>query len=165
MESIPGSLNEGEAQFVGDVREYLHMRKSEFEDKEVFLLRNLTRGKGIGFFEAGGGEAFYPDFILWLIQDKQQSIAFIDPHGLRYAQGGFNDPKIQLYKDLKALESALQPSCHEWHVSLTSFVVCTSEIDQATKWFGDTIDEFEKNHVLFRDDAGYVEKLLKSITT
>ena len=139
------------------------MRKSEFGDKEVFLLRNLTRGRGIGFFEAGGGEAFYPDFILWIIKDKQQSIVFIDPHGLRYAQGGFNDPKIQLCNDLKALESALQPYCHDWQVSLTSFVVCTSDIDQATKWFGKTIDEFEKNHVLFNDDAGYVEKLLNSI--
>lgn len=163
LESTPGALNEGEAQFVRGLREYLHTHKSEFEGKEVFLLRNLTRGRGIGFFEAGGGEAFYPDFILWVIKDKQQSIVFIDPHGLRYAQGGFNDPKIQLYKDLKALESALQPHCRDWQVFLTSFVVCTSDIDQATKWFGKKIDEFEENHVLFNDDPDYIGKLLGSV--
>lgn len=163
LESTPPGLNEGEAKFVDDIRTYLQMQKAQFEDKEVFLLRNLTRGKGIGFFEAGGGEAFYPDFILWVIQDKRQSVVFIDPHGLRYAQGGFNDPKIQLHKDLKVLESALQPRCPNWQVTLTSFVICTSSPDQATKWFGNTIDEFERNHVLFNDDAAYVEKLLNSV--
>ncbi len=32
--------------------------------KELYLLRNLSKGRGVGFFEAGN---FHPDFILWLL--------------------------------------------------------------------------------------------------
>ena len=45
-----------------------------------FLLRNLTRGKGVGFFDSSG---FYPDFILWVKGKDGQRIVFIDPHGMR----------------------------------------------------------------------------------
>ena len=40
----------------------------------------MTRGKGLGFFEAGN---FYPDFILWLLVGERQYVTFIDPMGLR----------------------------------------------------------------------------------
>lgn len=48
---------------------------------DVFLLRNESRGRGMGFFEA---ENFYPDFILWLVEGKKQSLSFIEPHGLQH---------------------------------------------------------------------------------
>lgn len=51
-----------------------------FADKELYLLRNLSKGRGIGFFEAGN---FHPDFILWLISGGRQLIAFVDPKGIR----------------------------------------------------------------------------------
>ena len=35
-----------------------------FDDRQVYLLSNLSKGRGIGFFEAGN---FYPDFILWQV--------------------------------------------------------------------------------------------------
>lgn len=94
-------------------------------------------------------------------------LAFIDPHGLRYAQGGFNDPKLQLHNDLKALASALQPHCPDWKVILTSFIISTSPYDKIAKAFGEgkhTIQDFEENHVLFSDDPYYVGKLLNSMT-
>jgi len=40
----------------------------------------LQQGKGIGFFEANN---FYPDFILWLLTEDRQYIAFVAPKGLR----------------------------------------------------------------------------------
>jgi len=58
VEATPPALNEGEANFVCDLRAWLQSQKAEFADKEVFLLRNLTRGRGIGFFEAAPTEAF-----------------------------------------------------------------------------------------------------------
>lgn len=64
VEITPVALNEGERDFVLHLREYFEERKPFFEDKELYLLRNLSRGKGIGFFEAGN---FYPDFIMWLL--------------------------------------------------------------------------------------------------
>ncbi|MBC6428887.1 MAG: DEAD/DEAH box helicase family protein [Cellvibrionales bacterium] len=80
---VPVSLNESEFQFVRDLSSYIQAneQKLKSEGVEFFLLRNESRGRGIGFFEAGN---FYPDFLLWRIQNDQQQIAFIEPHGLQH---------------------------------------------------------------------------------
>ena len=163
METTPPALNEGEAQFVADLREYLERNTERFDGKEVFLLRNLTRGRGIGFFEASEGEAFYPDFILWVIEDGRQRIVFIDPHGLRMARGGFNDPKMCLHERLKALEPTLQEQCPQWRVHLASLILSTSPYDEIRRAFGTgqhTKGEFAEHNVLFTEDSGYIEKCM-----
>jgi DNA-binding IscR family transcriptional regulator len=160
VETTPPGLNEGEAKFVRDLRDHLQTHKADFEGKQVFLLRNLTRGRGIGFFEAGEGEGFFPDFILWLIRDKQQCITFIDPHGLRMTGIGFNDAKIKLYENLKVLESKLQ--CSQWQVYLGSFIIAPGSYEETRKTFGtghDSLEEFEKHHILFAKDDKYINKL------
>lgn len=166
MESTPPALNEGEAKFVRDLRTYLQSHKAEFEDKQVFLLRNLTRGRGIGFFEASEGEAFYPDFILWVIKGQQQQVTFIDPHGLRMARGGFNDPKVRLHKSLKALEPTLQQQCAQWQVHLASLILSTSSYEEARKTFGTgqhSREDFEDQNIFFCQDPDYIQKLLSRI--
>lgn len=70
--------------------ERIEERTQFFEDKELYLLRNRSRGKGIGFFEAGN---FYPDFILWLLMDGKQYVTFIDPKGICNLRG-FGDDKV-----------------------------------------------------------------------
>ncbi|MGC8732523.1 MAG: DEAD/DEAH box helicase family protein, partial [Halothiobacillaceae bacterium] len=52
--------NEGERDFVLDLQKFCESSagKDFLEGKELYLLRNLSRGRGIGFFEAGN---FYPD--------------------------------------------------------------------------------------------------------
>ena len=166
METTPPALNEGEAKFVRDLRAYLQSQKTEFEDKELFLLRNLTRGRGIGFFEAGEGEAFYPDFILWVIQDRQQRVTFIDPHGLRMARGGFNDPKVRLHKSLKALEPTLQQQCAQWQVHLASFIIAPGSYEETRNTFGTgqhSREDFEEHNILFSEDSEYIRKLLERV--
>ncbi len=162
---MPPGLNEGEAKFVRDLRDYLQKNSGQFQGKEIFLLHNLTRGKGIGFFDTKAGEAFYPDFILWVIDGNEQRIAFIDPHGLRMARGGFNDPKIYLHKDLEALSQKLsQPSQRQ--VCLTSFILSTSGYEEVKKAFGmgsHTKEEFHEHHVLFQEDPDYIERLLRDV--
>ena len=165
MDSTPPALNEGEAKLVHDLRSYLQSHEAEFTDKEIYLLRNLSRGSGIGFFEAGEGEAFYPDFILWLIHDKQQRVIFIDPHGLRMARGGFNDPKVRLHESLKALEPTLQKQCAQWQVHLGSFILSTSPYDEIRVAFGTgqhSHEEFEEHNILFTEDPQHIGKLLQN---
>jgi hypothetical protein len=152
---MPPGLNEGEAQFVRDLREYLQENNGLFRNKEIFLLRNLTRGKGIGLFDIKAGEAFYPDFILWVIEGDEQWIAFIDPHGLRMARGGFNDPKIRLYKELEELGKKLCPASNGTRVYLTSFIISTTPYEEIKHVFGTgkhAKEEFYQNHVLFQED-------------
>ena len=77
----PISLNESEYQFVADLKNWCDNNKPTLEKDgmELFLLRNMSRGKGVGFFEAGN---FHPDFILWMLVGEKQYVTFIDPHGL-----------------------------------------------------------------------------------
>jgi len=164
---MPPGLNEGEAQFVRDLREYLQKNNGLFRNKKIFLLSNLTRGKGIGLFDTKAGEAFYPDFILWVIEgkDNKQRIAFIDPHGLRMARGGFNDPKIRLHKELEELGKKLSPTSSGTRVCLTSFIISTTRYEEIKHVFGTgnhAKEEFCQNHVLFQEDRlDCIDQLLK----
>ncbi|HRF40643.1 MAG TPA: hypothetical protein PK198_17745, partial [Saprospiraceae bacterium] len=79
----PVALNIGEKRFVDDLRRYYESHPDFFENRKLFLLRNMSRS-GVGFFDAGN---FYPDFILWLIEGERQYVAFIDPKGLRQVEG------------------------------------------------------------------------------
>ena len=48
VESEPPGLNDSERQFVEDMRAYCRAEKDKpLADREVYLLRNLSRGKGI----------------------------------------------------------------------------------------------------------------------
>jgi hypothetical protein len=74
----PVQLNKGEKDFVNDLDKYLTVKKDEYQDCEIFLLRNQSKA-GLGFFTEGN---FYPDFIMWVVRDDKQFILFIDPKGM-----------------------------------------------------------------------------------
>ena len=89
VEISPVALNKGERTLIEDLRAFYDNEKELFSNKEFYLLRNLSKGRGVGFFEAGN---FYPDFILWVLMNGRQHIAFVDPKGIRNL--GPTDPKI-----------------------------------------------------------------------
>ena len=60
-EISPAPLNKGERRFVEDLKSFHDGHSSFFQDRELYLLRNLSKGRGVGFFEAGN---LHPDFIL-----------------------------------------------------------------------------------------------------
>jgi hypothetical protein len=147
---------EGERDFVLDLQKFCESSegKSFLKGKELYLLRNLSRGRGVGFFEASN---FYPDFILWLLVDGRQYVSFIDPKGLRNT--GLEDPKIEFYQTIKGLERQLgDPG-----VILNSFIVSSTPFNQIP-WRGDMKKEdFEARNILFQqeDRATYIRKLLE----
>lgn len=156
----PVPLNEGERDFVEDLKEYYASNTSAFDGKELYLLRNQSKGKGVGFFEAGN---FYPDFILWLIAEGKQYVCFIDPKGLARIHG-FDDPKIRFHKTIKDIQNRLGDP----EIILESFIVSNTyqrEID----WWSDgsgVEQRFDNNHVLFQkeDKHGYVGKIFLHLT-
>jgi hypothetical protein len=144
IEVKPVSLNEGERDFVLDLRRYHSDNAATFKGKELYLLRNQSRGRGIGFFEAGN---FYPDFIVWLLLPGRQYITFVDPKGIRNLQGA-NDPKIRFHETIKGLEQRLGDP----KITLNSFVVSVTPYNQVGWWEGGmTEKDFENHHILFRD--------------
>jgi len=147
--------NEGERDFVLHLQDFCSQNAGFFENKELYLLRNMSRGRGIGFFEAGN---FHPDFILWLLVSGRQYVNFVDPKGLRNIDG-INDPKIRFYTTIKELEQRLgDPS-----VTLNSFIISTTRLQEVSWWSdGMTKEQFEQHHVLFQreDKDTYIQKLL-----
>jgi len=118
----------------------------------------MSRGGGIGFFEAGN---FYPDFIVWLVVGDDQRIVFVDPKGIRNLEG-LNDPKIKFHQKIKELEVQL----NDPKVKLDSFIISNTPY-RAVNWWekGVSMDEFEKHHVLFQveDQAVYIHKILNQV--
>ena len=98
-------------------------------------------------------------------KDNKQRIAFIDPHGLRMARGGFNDPKIRLHKELEELGKKLCPASSGTRVYLTSFIISTTPYEEIKHVFGTgnhAKEEFYQNHVLFQEDRlDCIDRLLK----
>ena len=150
----PVALNVGESSFVENIRKYYDENKDGIlEGKEIYLLRNESR-KGIGFFEANN---FYPDFILWVNDGQRQHVTFIDPKGIRNLKG-LNDPKIQLYKQLK---EEIEPALNDSEIVLDSYIISNTEYKDVSFW-GERPD-FTHNHVLFQKDSQYVCDLFNSI--
>jgi superfamily II DNA or RNA helicase len=149
---LPVALGESEYQFVTDLKAWCdgHKAALEKEGMELFLLRNMSRGKGVGFFEAGN---FHPDFILWMLVGGKQYVTFIEPHGLLHE--GPASEKVLFHKRIKDVEQRLQdPS-----VILNSFILSWTQYPQL-KW-GPTQNDLEDMHVLFmtNDRDRYIEKL------
>lgn len=160
VEVSPVSLNEGERDFVLDLRTFYEGNKHFFKDRELYLLRNMSRGRGIGFFEAGN---FYPDFIVWLLAGKRQYVTFVDPKGIRNLEGP-EDPKIRFYKTIKEIEARLADP----DVILNSFIISNTPYRDVGWWDGGMSKaDLEKCHVLFQkeDKATYIKALLTSIAT
>ena len=53
-------INREQIVFVEDLKEFHNRNGDFFKTRELYLLRNLSKGRGVGFFEAGN---FHPDFI------------------------------------------------------------------------------------------------------
>jgi hypothetical protein len=156
VEISPAPLNKGERQFVEDLKAFYDNDGGFFEGKELYLLRNLSKGRGVGFFEAGN---FHPDFILWLLVGAKQHIIFVDPKGIRNV--GITDPKIQFYRTIKDIESRLaDPSIH-----LHSFIVSGTPSHTMRLLWGVTKQQMQDWNIVFQEEDrdAYIHNLLTTI--
>ncbi|MBI4446878.1 MAG: DEAD/DEAH box helicase family protein [Acidobacteria bacterium] len=155
VKSKPRGLNSGEQQFVKDMREYFRAEKDKsLAKKEVFLLRNLSRGRGIGFFQTRG---FYPDFILWIKDAKKQRIVFVEPHGMLHAEAYKHDEKAKLHESLPKLAKEVGARTGLKSVILDSFIVSATPFEALRKKYDDgTWDKkrFAEAHILFPERNG-----------
>lgn len=165
VKSVPSGLNDSEQKFVEDLRTYCQEEKDKsLADKEVFLLRNLSKGKGIGFFESCG---FYPDFILWIKEAKQQRIVFIEPHGMIHSGPYRNDDKARLHEKMPKLAKTIGTRTKLNNVTLDSFIVSATGYDDLRKRYDDgTWDRkrFADAHILFPErekDYDYLARIMR----
>jgi superfamily II DNA or RNA helicase len=170
LKTQPVGLNKGETKFINDLATWLGTKPTSVKDSEIFVLRNLTKGRGIGFFEEN---SFYPDFIMWIKEKSgQQKVIFIDPKGIIFT--GLKSEKLNLHRHLK---DEITPHFRKMHPNLTfdSFILSTTAYDAAMARYGKptttkNIGKYgEENHLLFQyvhdgiENPGYVSDMFELI--
>jgi hypothetical protein len=148
----PVALNDGEMRFVKRLKEFCTARPALFVEKPLFLLRNMSRGRGVGFFEAGN---FHPDFIIWRIDGSKQRITFVDPKGIRSLSWA-NEPKLDFHEAIRDIETRIGDP----HVSLRSFIVSVTPAAEMAIHWGVTPSQMAERNILFDEDEQYVERLI-----
>jgi hypothetical protein len=146
----PPSLTASEQEFAEMLRDYWGKNGTTVHAGEtIYLLRNLSRGKGVGFFES---EGFYPDFILWHLKaDGTQRLVFIEPHGMRQDDAPDINNKVQLAMEIgNHLADVLQaPGCpvHE----VTAYIVSATPFAELSRKHGAawTVERYADHHILF----------------
>jgi hypothetical protein len=152
----PLGLNTGEKAFIEYLRAFLQKPSGiDFmEGREMYVLRNQSRGQGVGFQMDEGGR-FYPDFILWLIDDDEQHILFIDPKGLEVSMGNVDaDRKVRFCQTIHTYEEELNGKAAREDIHLHAFIFSTSDFQSLrAKQTIDTREEFEDRHIYFLEDG------------
>ncbi len=145
----PVTLNDSEFRFVCDLDDYVRAHKDEFDaqGRELYLLRNLSRGRGVGFAEASN---FHPDFILWLVEGKRQHVAFIEPHGLLHE--AMDSDKVRFAERVKTIERRLGDP----DIVLDSFILSPTPYAELLWRPKPPEADLEERHVLFMENTGPV---------
>jgi hypothetical protein len=151
----PVALNDGEMRFVTRLKEYCELHAADFEARPLFLLRNLSRGRGVGFFEAGN---FYPDFMLWRLDGHKQRITFVDPKGLRNLSW-HNEPKLDFSMTIRDIERKMGDAT----VSLDSYIVSVTSAAEMKLHWGVTDGQLAERHIVFDEDEGYVRRIVEGL--
>ena len=121
--------------------------------RELFLIRNLTRGRGVSFFD---DFAYYPDFIVWLTEGHSQHIVFLDPKGLSRF-GPDARKKVKLHVKIKEIENRVRED--EPDLFLHAYVLSVTPPDQ----IGDklrTPEEWRKRGVYFLNEPDWPQQVI-----
>jgi len=125
----PGGIPDSERQFLLDLKALFASNPVFLQGAKVFVLKNLTKGKGVGFLLEDGN--FFPDFIVWTLKDGRQYITFVDPKGLVHLYK--DHPKIKLHETIKEIEKNLNDAT----VVLNSIIVTPTTLQELRGAWGD----------------------------
>jgi hypothetical protein len=158
----PPALNSGERKLVEQLRDHFQSTSGRhFLDKwEVFLLRNQSRGRGVGLLV--GNQRFFPDFIMWLQNKHHQHIVFLEPHGLALEGDPLENHRVQFRENIESYEQELTARTGRRGVSLHSYVISQTDFDElAAQARLDRRDTFHDHGIYFADDD--IEEVLRDV--
>ena len=152
----PVALDENEKTVVERLVELAERRDPCLQGKELYLIRNLTRGRGVSFFDDFG---YYPDFIVWLHDTDCQHVVFLDPKGLgRY--GDRERKKIKLYQDIKTIEERIRET--ETNLRLHAYVLSVtrpSEIGDVRR----SSNDWKNDGVYFLNTPDCLQQVIEDV--
>lgn len=151
LEATPPALEESEQNFVTDLRNYLGSPDTNIlTTDQVFLLRNQSRGKGVGFYENVG---IYPDFILWILKGSKQRIVYIEPHGMIHDAINEQNDRVMLFKLVQNISNNSDDFRNK-RVQMDSFIISKTDFSVLSNREGMDKDTFANRwHILFRTDT------------
>ena len=153
----PVALNMDEKQVVEKLRELAEPRDPCLQDKELYLIRNLSRGRGVSFFD---DYSYYPDFIVWLQDEHCQHVIFLDPKGLgRY--GAKEQKKVGLHHAIKEIEQQVYNI--DPNLRLSAYVLSVTpahQIDGAAR----SLAEWKGDGVYFLNERDCLKQVIKDVS-
>ena len=125
------------------------------QGKDLFLIRNLTRGRGVSFFDDHG---YYPDFIVWLKDANLQHLLFLDPKGLsRFGRKELK--KVRLHHEIKKVEQQVRKEDPD--LRLNAYVLSVtpqSKIDDPEQR---TLNQWKQDGVYFLNDPHCLKEVIE----
>lgn len=154
----PVALNDGEHKFLLD---YEKLVLSQNLEGKSWLMRNQSRGRGIGFFQSAN---FYPDFLWWFTDSSGiDHIVFVDPKGTRNLYG-LGDEKILLHKRLNEEEETIRNATRDDSFRFNSFIIGSKGTKSNSPAFRDLEDDkIKESHIYFQSQDGYLEEMYNEI--
>ncbi|MYE10604.1 MAG: DEAD/DEAH box helicase [Gammaproteobacteria bacterium] len=150
----PVLLNEDEMRVVERLANLAKSGDSCLKGRELFLIRNLSRGRGVSFFD---DHSYYPDFIVWLAKGRDQHILFLDPKGLgRFSHN--ERRKVGLHTAIKEVEARVR--LQDAKLRLHAYVLSVTAPDKIGSDDPRSREEWERRGVYFLHDNTWPERLL-----
>ena len=149
----PVPLDDNEKRVVVSLAKLAADDNSSLQGRELFLIRNLTRGRGVSFFDDC---AYYPDFIVWLKDGDNQHLVFLDPKGLiRF--GPDERKKVRLHTEIAEIEDRVRED--DPNLRLHAYVLSVTPPgnigDESRTW-----EEWEEEGVYFLNDSGWPQRVI-----
>ena len=160
VEVRPVPLNRGEKRVVERLRSLAGRADPVLGGRDLFLIRNLSRGKGVSFFD---DFSYYPDFIVWLRQEDVQHVVFLDPKGLGH-YGRREDEKVRLHTRIKGVEARLRERrrATKPELYLHAYVLSTTAAERIDEGHSSVSDWKEKG-VYFLDQEDCIAELIAHV--
>ena len=160
----PSPLVESEQHFVDNLRKYwTGLRAAEQNAKKLYVLRNLSRGHGVGFYEA---ESFFPDFIIWIVESKAQHVLFVEPHGMQYESAVSH--KKRLFEEIRIYTKRVVEADKKRKLTFDAWIVSKTQYIKLRTYFSDdgktpwTLEQFHNFHIVFQEETDYIARILDS---
>ena len=149
----PVPLDENERKVVEGLAGLAENGDPCLEGRELFLIRNRTRGRGVSFFD---DYHYYPDFIVWLKDGARQHLVFLDPKGLRRF-GDRERRKVELHHGIAEVEEQVRASDPNLYLrAYVLSVTAPSLIDDS----GRSAAEWKRDGVYFLEEDDCLKQVI-----
>jgi len=123
---------------------------------ELYLIRNLTRGRGVSFFDDFG---YYPDLIVWLKSANRQHVIFLDPKGLSRF-GTREQRKVELHHNIKDIEERIRETEPDLHLhAYVLSVTPPQQIDGGNR----SPNDWKNNGVYFLNESDCLKQVIECV--